>query len=33
MNDGLARIMTTFEEHSGLHGIDYEVERVNGGLD
>ena len=31
MNDGLVRIMTTFEEHSGLHGIDYEVrERVNG---
>ena len=31
MNDSLARIVSTFEEHSGLHGIDYEVrERADG---
>ena len=31
MNDGLTRIVNTFEEHSGLRGIDYEVrERANG---
>ena len=31
MNDSLTRIVSTFEEHSGLHGIDYEVrERADG---